>query len=43
MGELVRSIRPELVFHLAAQVSVLYAIQSPYDDTKVNVLGTVTL
>lgn len=43
LGKLICSIRPEIVFHLAAQVSVPYSIQNPYEDTRVNVLGTVNL
>jgi UDP-glucose 4-epimerase len=42
-GDLICSIRPEVVFHLAAQVSVPHSIQNPYEDARVNVLGTVNL
>lgn len=43
LGELVCSIRPEIVYHLAAQVSVPRSIHNPYEDTRVNILGTVNL
>ncbi|NLN40422.1 MAG: NAD-dependent epimerase/dehydratase family protein [Clostridiales bacterium] len=41
--ELLCNIRPEVVFHLAAQVSVPCSIQNPYEDARVNVLGTINL
>jgi UDP-glucose 4-epimerase len=43
LGELIRGICPEVVFHLAAQVSVARSLQNPHEDTRVNVLGTVNL
>jgi UDP-glucose 4-epimerase len=43
LGELLRDIQPEIVFHLAAQVSVSGSVHNPYEDTRVNVLGTVNL
>jgi UDP-glucose 4-epimerase len=33
--------RPELVFHLAAQVDVRYSVEHPLDDAVTNVLGTI--
>jgi UDP-glucose 4-epimerase len=42
-GDLICSIRPEVVFHLAAQVSVPRSVHNPYEDARVNVLGTVNL
>ena len=41
--KLICSIQPETVFHLAAQVSVPRSIENSYEDTRVNVLGTVNL
>src|SRR3954453_20292815 len=35
--------RPEVVFHLAAQASVIVSVQRPADDADVNVLGTVRI
>jgi len=43
LGELLRDIQPEIVFHLAAQVSVPRSVHNPYEDARVNVLGTVNL
>jgi UDP-glucose 4-epimerase len=43
LEKLVRSIRPEAVFHLAAQVSVPRSLEDPYEDTRINILGTVKL
>lgn len=43
LGELVCNIQPEVVFHLAAQVSVPRSLENPYEDSRVNVLGTVNL
>ncbi len=35
--------RPEVVFHLAAQISVRHSVEDPPFDAAVNVLGTVRL
>jgi UDP-glucose 4-epimerase len=43
LDKLIGSIQPEVVFHLAAQVSVPRSVENPYEDTRVNVLGTVNL
>lgn len=43
LNQLLCSIRPNVVFHLAAQVSVSGSVHNPYEDTRVNVLGTVNL
>ena len=43
LSELICSIQPEVVFHLAAQVSVSRSMEDPYEDTRINVLGTVNL
>jgi UDP-glucose 4-epimerase len=37
------SVRPELVFHLAAQASVSVSVARPAFDAEVNVLGTVAV
>src|SRR5690349_9886083 len=37
------SVRPELVFHLAAQASVSVSVAKPGFDAEVNVLGTVAV
>ena len=35
--------RPELVFHLAAQVDVRYSVEHPAGDAQANVLGTIAV
>jgi UDP-glucose 4-epimerase len=35
--------RPELVFHLAAQIDVRYSVADPADDAQCNVIGTITV
>ena len=35
--------KPDLVFHLAARVSVTYSAQNPVDNAEVNVIGTLRL
>jgi len=37
------AVRPEGVYHLAAQVDVRVSVESPVDDADVNVLGTVRI
>jgi UDP-glucose 4-epimerase len=41
--DLIASVRPEAVFHLAAQVDVRHSVAHPADDANVNVLGTVAV
>jgi UDP-glucose 4-epimerase len=41
--ELFASIRPEFVFHLAAQVDVRYSVERPVRDAQTNVLGTIAV
>jgi UDP-glucose 4-epimerase len=41
LDELFDEIRPEAVFHLAAQADVRVATERPHEDADVNVLGTV--
>jgi UDP-glucose 4-epimerase len=35
--------RPEIVFHLAAQIDVRYSVADPTDDARVNVVGTIAV
>jgi UDP-glucose 4-epimerase len=35
--------RPEVVFHLAAQVDVRYSVEHPREDAMTNVLGTINV
>src|SRR5262249_4427406 len=37
------AVRPEVVFHLAAQASVTVSVAKPLFDAEVNVLGTIAL
>ena len=41
MGPVLRDLRPEIVFHQAAQIDVRRSVAEPVHDTTVNVLGTV--
>ena len=41
--ELVERERPEVVFHLAAQIDVRVSVEDPVHDAMVNVVGTVRL
>ncbi|GAA4806042.1 GDP-mannose 4,6-dehydratase [Tomitella cavernea] len=43
LGEIVAERRPEVIFHLAAQIDVRQSVQNPAADASVNVLGTVRL
>lgn len=40
---LLADIRPEVIFHLAAQISVRHSVDDPSFDAAVNVVGTVRL
>ena len=43
LDDLFDDIRPELVFHLAAQADVRVSVEDPVDDATVNVLGSVRI
>jgi UDP-glucose 4-epimerase len=43
IGELFAETRPELVFHLAAQIDVRRSVSDPAADAAINVLGTITI
>jgi len=43
VAELFATSRPEVVFHLAAQVDVRYSVEHPADDASANVLGTIAV
>jgi UDP-glucose 4-epimerase len=43
LGALVESIRPAMIFHLAAQADVRRAIEQPDFDAAVNVIGTINV
>jgi len=42
-GDVFDAVRPEVVFHLAAQASVSVSVARPVFDVEVNVLGTVAV
>ncbi len=41
LDELFQDVRPDAVFHLAAQADVRVSVENPVEDADVNVLGTV--
>jgi UDP-glucose 4-epimerase len=41
LDDVVDALRPQAVFHLAAQADVRVSVERPVDDAEVNVLGTV--
>jgi UDP-glucose 4-epimerase len=43
LDDLFNAVRPEAVYHLAAQVDVRVSVERPVDDADVNVLGTVRI
>jgi len=43
LGGVLGEIRPEIVFHEAAQIDVRRSLADPLLDTRINVLGTVNL
>lgn len=43
LDDLFDAVRPELVFHLAAQADVRVSVDDPVEDATVNVLGTVRI
>jgi UDP-glucose 4-epimerase len=43
IAEIFETVRPELVFHLAAQIDVRYSVEHPAGDATANVLGTISV
>ena len=43
IAEVFESVRPELVFHMAAQIDVRYSVEHPAGDATSNVLGTIAV
>jgi len=43
ISEIFAAVRPELVFHLAAQIDVRYSVDHPAGDATTNVLGTIAV
>ncbi len=43
VSEVIAAARPELIFHLAAQIDVRYSVEHPGGDAETNVLGTIAV
>jgi UDP-glucose 4-epimerase len=43
LREVFAAVRPDVVFHLAAQIDVRYSVEHPAGDAEVNVLGTIAV
>lgn len=43
LPDVIERIRPEVIFHLAAQIDVRHSVADPMADARQNVLGTVNL
>ena len=43
VAEILEAARPEVVFHLAAQIDVRYSVEHPAGDADANVLGTIAV
>jgi UDP-glucose 4-epimerase len=43
IAEIFAAVRPQLVFHLAAQIDVRYSVEHPAGDATSNVLGTIAV
>src|SRR3954452_3331124 len=43
VGRVLRDVRPEVVFHLAAQIDVRRSVDDPRFDVAVNVAGTLNV
>jgi UDP-glucose 4-epimerase len=43
LDDLFDAVRPEAVFHLAAQADVRVSVENPVEDADVNVVGTIRI
>jgi UDP-glucose 4-epimerase len=43
LDDVFEAVRPEAVFHLAAQADVRVSVEHPVDDAEINVLGTIRI
>jgi UDP-glucose 4-epimerase len=43
LDKVLADFNPQVVFHLAAQIDVGYSTKNPFEDFKINVLGTLNL
>jgi len=42
-AEIIKKEKPEIVFHLAAQINLRQSVKDPIDDAKTNILGTLNI
>ena len=42
-GDLIRRTKPEVIFHLAAQVDVRKSVKDPIHDAMINIIGTLNI
>jgi UDP-glucose 4-epimerase len=43
VAEILADARPDVVFHMAAQIDVRYSVEKPAGDAETNVLGTISV
>ncbi len=43
LDDLFDAVRPDVVYHLAAQIDVRVSVEQPVDDAEVNVVGTIRI
>jgi UDP-glucose 4-epimerase len=43
IGEIFKKEKPEIIFHLAAQINVRRSIENPLKDAKINILGSLNI
>ncbi len=43
LGDLIKRVKPEVIFHLAAQVDVRKSVSDPINDAMVNIIGTLNV
>ena len=43
VAEILADPRPDVVFHMAAQIDVRYSVEKPAGDAETNVLGTISV
>jgi len=42
-AELIKAVRPDAVFHLAAQKNIRYSLEHPAEDASINIVGSIAL
>ncbi|MFA6132011.1 MAG: NAD-dependent epimerase/dehydratase family protein [Patescibacteria group bacterium] len=43
LPKLIEKIKPDVIFHLAAQIDVRHSVKDPLNDAKINLLGSLAL